>query len=79
MVKDSGLIHSVVVSAANVHDLTSAADLLYGEEEVVYVDARYQGITKRPEMADKRTEFRMRCGLANESPYRKRKRKGCKI
>jgi IS5 family transposase len=57
--KDSGLIHSVVTTAANVHDLTPAAELLHGEEEVVYADAGYQGIGKRPEMADKTTEFRV--------------------
>ncbi len=39
--KDSGLIHSVVTTAANVHDLTSAAQLLHGDEEVVYGDAGY--------------------------------------
>jgi len=37
--KDSGLIHSVVTTAANVHDLTTAAELLHGDEEVVYGDA----------------------------------------
>ncbi len=57
--KDSGLIHSVVVTSANVHDLTPAADLLHGDEEVVYGDAGYQGITKRTEMAGKRAEFRV--------------------
>ncbi|MBD1193442.1 IS5 family transposase [Vulcanococcus sp. Clear-D1] len=57
--KDSGLIHSVVVTAANVHDLTPAAELLHGDEEVVYGDAGYQGIAKRPEMARKATEFRV--------------------
>ena len=34
--KDSGLIHSVVVTAANGHDLTAAAELLHGDERVVY-------------------------------------------
>jgi IS5 family transposase len=57
--KDSGLIHSVVVKAANVHDLTPAADLLHGDEEVVYGDAGYQGIAKRPEMDGTKAEFRM--------------------
>ncbi len=57
--KDSGLIHSVVTTAANVHDLTPAADLLHGDEQVVYGDAGYQGIAKRPEMAGKTTEFRV--------------------
>ena len=49
--KDSGLIHSVVDTAANVHDLTPAAELFHGDEVVVYGDAGYQGIAKRPEMA----------------------------
>ncbi len=33
--QDSGLIHSVVTTAANVNDLTPAAELLQGGEEVV--------------------------------------------
>jgi IS5 family transposase len=56
--KDSGLIHSVETTAANVHDLTPAAELLHGEEEVVYADAGYQGIEKREEMEGKATTFR---------------------
>jgi IS5 family transposase len=59
MDKDSGLIHSVVTTSANVHDLTPAAELLHGDEEVVYADAGYQGITKRREMAGKTTAFRV--------------------
>ena len=57
--KDSGLIHSVVTTAANVHDLTPAAELLHGDEEVVYGDAGYQGIAQRPEMAGTAAEFRV--------------------
>jgi IS5 family transposase len=53
------LIHSVAVTAANVHDLTPASELLHGDEEVVYDDAGYQGIGKRPEMAGKTTELRV--------------------
>ena len=47
---DSGLIHSVETTAANVNDLTPAAELLHGEETVILGDAGYQGIEKRPEM-----------------------------
>jgi len=36
--KDSGLIHSVVKIAANVRDLTPAAEQLHGKARVVYVD-----------------------------------------
>lgn len=57
--KDSGLIHAVVVAAANVYDLTPAAELLHGDEDVVYGDAGYPGIAKRPEMAGMRTKFRV--------------------
>ena len=59
MDKDSSVIHSIAVTAANVHDLTPASVLLHGDEEVVYGDAGYQGIAKRPEMAGKTTEFRV--------------------
>ncbi|KAF0653686.1 transposase, IS5 family protein [Cyanobium sp. Copco_Reservoir_LC18] len=57
--KDSGLIHSVVTTAANVHDLTPVAELLHGDEEVVYGDVGYQGIAKRPEMAAHSATFRV--------------------
>jgi IS5 family transposase len=47
---ESGLIHSVETTATHVHDLTPAGVILHGEETVVYADAGYQGIAKRPEM-----------------------------
>jgi IS5 family transposase len=49
--KHSGLIHSVVVTAANVHELSPAAELLHGDEEVVYGDAARQtpGLPDTPE------------------------------
>jgi IS5 family transposase len=56
---ESGLIHSVETTAANVHDLTPAAELLHGEETVVYADAGYQGIEKREEMEGKTAKFRV--------------------
>jgi IS5 family transposase len=57
--KDNGLIHSVETTSANVHDLTPAAELLHGGETVVYADAGYQGIEKRPEMEGKDIGFRV--------------------
>jgi len=56
---ESGLIHSVETTAAHVHDLTPAADLLHGEETVVYADAGYQGIEKRDEMKGRGIGFRV--------------------
>ena len=57
--KDNGLIHSIATTAANVHDLTPAAELLHGQETVVYADAGYQGIEKREEMQGKGIGFRV--------------------
>jgi IS5 family transposase len=56
---ESGLIHSVETTAANVHDLTAAADLLHSEETVVYADAGYQVIEKREEMQGRGIGFRI--------------------
>ena len=56
---ETGLIHSVETTAANVHDLTPAAELLHGEETVDYADASYQGIEKRPEMQGRCIGFRV--------------------
>ena len=57
--KDNGLIHSIATTSANVHDLTPAAELLHGQETVVYADAGYQGIEKREEMNGKAVGFRV--------------------
>lgn len=65
---DSGLIHSVMVTATNVHDLTPAADRLHGDEQVVYAHASSQGIAKRPEMAGVTTEFRVAMRLDLRGP-----------
>ena len=46
---DSGLVHSLVGTAANVSDVTRAHELLHGDEEVAFGDAGYQGAHKRPE------------------------------
>lgn len=46
---ESGLVHSVVVTPANVADVTQVDKLLHGEENVVCADAGYTGIEKRPE------------------------------
>ena len=57
--KDTGLIHSVETTSANVHDINRAAQLLHGDEKVVYGNAGYQGIEKRAEIADKSITFRV--------------------
>lgn len=46
---DSGLIHAVVATAANVHDVTQAHHLLHGNETDVWADAGDRGVDKRDE------------------------------
>ena len=46
----SGLVHTVIGTAANVSDLHEASAALHGEEVAVYVDAGYTGVEKRPEV-----------------------------
>lgn len=45
----SGLVHTLVGTAANVHDVTQAQALLHGDETAVFGDAGYQGVEKREE------------------------------
>ncbi|RJP62870.1 MAG: IS5 family transposase [Comamonadaceae bacterium] len=49
---DSGLVHTVVGTAANVNDVTQAHALVHGEEVDVFADAGYQGVDKRDETQD---------------------------
>ena len=46
---DSGLVHTMVTTPANVADITQAHVLLHGEETVVLGDAGYQGVERRDE------------------------------
>jgi transposase, IS5 family len=54
---ETGLVHTVEGTAANVADVTVAHELLHGEEEVVFADAGYQGVAKRPENKEKKIEW----------------------
>jgi len=49
---ESGLVHTVVGTAANVGDVTQTAQVLHGEEKVAYLDAGYTGVEKREELKD---------------------------
>jgi IS5 family transposase len=48
--RHSKLVHTVVVTAANVADIAQAAALLHGKEKQVHADAGYIGVAKRPEI-----------------------------
>ena len=47
---ESGLVHTVTTTAANVADITETAALLHGEEQTVFADAGYTGAEKREEL-----------------------------
>ena len=53
---DSGLVHSLTATAANVSDVVETHKLLHGEEEAVFVDAGYTGVEKREEIVAKHPE-----------------------
>ena len=46
---ESGLVHTVIGTAANINDVTQAQGLLHGDETDVFGDAGYQGVEKRDE------------------------------
>ena len=48
--KDSGLVHSVTTTAANVSDISQTPALLHGQESTVWADAGYVGVDKREDM-----------------------------
>jgi len=70
---DSGLVHTVIGTAANVNDVTQGHGLLHGDETVVFADAGYQGAAKRPEATGVDWHVAMRPGkrraLDKHSPW----------
>lgn len=54
--KNTGIVHHVKVTAANVHDVTVVSDLLYGEEETVHGDSGYTGAEKRDDAIKRNTK-----------------------
>ena len=46
----TGYIHAVSATSANASDVEQAAELVRGDDRVVYADAGYQGVDKRPEV-----------------------------
>ena len=47
---ESGLVHSMATTSANVHDVTQAHRLLHGEERAVWGDSGYTGVHKREDI-----------------------------
>ena len=44
---DSGLVHTVTTTPANVADVEVVDELLHGKDEVVHADSGYTGVDKR--------------------------------
>ena len=69
----SGLVHSVIGTAANVNDVTQGHGLLHGDERIVFADAGYQGASKRAEATGVNWQVAMRPGkrraLNKSSPW----------
>jgi len=66
---DSGLVHTVIGTAANVNDVTQGHGLLHGEESVVFADAGYQGATKRTEATGVQWHVAMRPGKRKQQKH----------
>jgi IS5 family transposase len=49
---ESGLVHTLVTTAANVHEVTQAQDLLHGEETDVFSESGCCGVEKREKGKD---------------------------
>lgn len=47
---ESGLVHTVTATAANVADIAETHNLLHGDEKVAFLDAGYTGVEKREEI-----------------------------
>ena len=55
----TGVVHSVSTTGANVNDVTEAHRLLHGGESQVWGDAGYQGVQKRAENRELGVEWRV--------------------
>ena len=60
---DSGLVHSLHTTAANESDVAHTHELLHGEESMVFADAGYQGVEKRPEIVQAQQDKKIRADV----------------
>jgi IS5 family transposase len=68
----SGLVHTMVATAANVSDVTQAGALLHGEETAAFGDAGYRGVDKREEAQGPKWHVAMQPGKRRQlDPTRK--------
>ncbi|WP_437884673.1 IS5 family transposase [Pseudomonas sp. LRF_L74] len=68
----SGLVHHVHVTAANVADVTQVDKLLHGEENMVAADAGYTGVEKRGEHEGRQVIWQIAARRSTYEKYGKR-------
>lgn len=56
---DSGVVHSLAVTAANVADVVCTPDLLHGQEQSVFGDAGYTGADKHVAMRERKLRWQI--------------------
>ena len=56
---ETGIVHSLRTTAANVYDVTGAHGLLHGGETQVWCDAGYKGVHKRDENLERGVEWQV--------------------
>ena len=68
----TGMVHSVCTTSANVHDVTQAHRLLHGGETRVWGDSGYQGVGRRQENSQRQVkwEIAMRPGKRRQLAQR---------
>ena len=66
---ESGMVHTVIGTAANVNDVTQGHALLHGEEQIVFADAGYQGAARRPEATGVDWHVAMRPGKRKQQKH----------
>lgn len=54
---ESGLVHSLTTTAANVADINQTPALLHGDEQDIHADAGYTGVDKRAEHAQRQVSW----------------------
>lgn len=72
---ESGLVHTVVTTAANEADIEVVHELLHGKEEVVHADAGYTGAADRVARKRIRWEIAARPGRIKALPEGRERRK----
>ncbi len=66
---ESGLVHTIIGTAANVNDVTQGHALLHGDEQTVFADAGYQGAPRRDEATGVDWHIAMRPGKRKQQKH----------